>query len=335
MQQYVYFYDFLTNSKQNELLQVLPFSNFLTSTFEKNGEARTLSTVAGFGTSFQLTKEDELQTPIRDSSLYSLSVMPANDVVTMIRNSIYRFDDDCEKSSNFGETYNSETLALLSFSRSTRLKVSESKWKEEMAKSFEDLNIRTAENALPGATYPFFLQPDLNADCATLSCPTEDDWATQDPTLRTSPYVEPDGVIEGGFIAGVTIASLVVLTTLFYLFHKNRMAAKERHLKEAFAKSIAKNIKGGKLKDLSPADLQGLYNSIDIDKNGNISKDELKVLIEEGDVANLSENDFTALLSAIDIDNNGTVDFSEFCAFFVSLPTQNEENFGDNSGAEA
>ena len=75
--------------------------------------------------------------------------------------------------------------------------------------------------------------------------------------------------------------------------------------------------------------------TIDIDKNGNISKDELKVLIEEGDVANLSENDFTALFSAIDIDNNGTVDFPEFCAFFVSLPTQNEENFGDNSGAEA
>ena len=130
-----------------------------------------------------------------------------------------------------------------------------------------------------------------------------------------------------------TIANLVVLTTLFYLFHKNRMAVKERHLKEAFAKSI----KGGKLNDLSPADLQGLYDSIDIDKNGNISKDELKVLIEEGDVANLSEHDFTALFSAIDIDDNGTVDFSEFCAFFVSLPSQTEENFNfeDNSGAEA
>ena len=319
------------------MLQIFPQSTFATSTFEKNGEARTLSSVVGFATSVELSNYEELQTPVGNSSLYSLTKMRINDRATMIRNSVLCLDDDCEKSSFLSETYNAETLELVDFVRSTQRKVSESKWKEEMAKSYEELNIRTAENALPGATLPFFLQPDLNADCASLACPTEDDWATQDPNLRTSPYIEPDGVIEGGFIAGVTIASLAVLTTLFYLFHKNRMAAKERHLKEAFAKSIAKNIKGGKLKDLSPADLQGLYASIDIDKNGNISKDELQVLIEEGDVANLSEHDFTALFSAIDIDDNGTVDFAEFCAFFVSLPSQTEENFNfeDNSGAEA
>ena len=92
-------------------------------------------------------------------------------------------------------------------------------------------------------------------------------------------------------------------------------------MKQVFSNSIAKNIKGGKTKDLSPAKLANLYAKIDGDGNGTISKDELKEIIDEGDVVTLSAKDFSVLFSAIDIDGNGAVDFTEFCAFFASLPS--------------
>jgi len=42
-----------------------------------------------------------------------------------------------------------------------------------------------------------------------------------------------------------------------------------------------------------------------------------------------SSKDYNFLFSAIDIDGNGTVNFAEFCAFFASLPAQNESFNGD------
>jgi len=82
---------------------------------------------------------------------------------------------------------------------------------------------------------------------------------------RRSPYVEPDGSLEAGFIIEVSLASLFFFVTSFYLFYKHRMHQQEHRLKQVFAKSVAKNIEGGKSKDLSPAELGNTYNKIDVD----------------------------------------------------------------------
>ena len=277
-----------------------------------------------------MTEDVSTVSPISDQSIYFF--LESNQTFGVYRSAVLCFDDDCTDSTTFQESYMNVngTLVLDSFTRSTNRKITESEWLAEMDSTYTEFGIMTADTAVPGFNVSTFLQPDLTAECAVpLSCPTEEDWATQDPKLLTSPYVEPDGSPEAGFIIGVSLASLFILATGFYLFYKHRMQKQELRLKQVFATSIAKNIAGGKNKDLSPAELGNLYNKIDEDGNGTISKDELKLLIEDGDVVKLSSKDYNFLFSAIDIDGNGTVDFAEFCAFFASLPAQNE-SFNDD-----
>jgi len=288
------------------------------------------------GGGFVVTEGNSTLSPASDTSLYTFENATQTNPPQIVRSAILCFDDDCRDSTNFQEDYVNVngSLALVTVTRSINRKVTEAEWLAEMESTYTDFSIMTADTARPGFNYSLFLQPDLTAECAVpLSCPTEEDWATQDPKLLTSPYVEPEGSPEAGFITGVSLAGLFILATGFYLFYKHRMQQQELRLKQVFAKSAAKNIEGGKSKDLSPAELGNLYNKIDEDGNGTISKDELKLLIEDGDVVTLSSKDYNILFSAIDIDGNGTVNFAEFCAFFAALPAQNESFKDDELAA--
>ena len=79
---------------------------------------------------------------------------------------------------------------------------------------------------------------------------------------------------------------------------------------------------------------------MDSDRNGHISKEELlKQLIDENGLGSLSDKDFNVMFSTIDLDGNGNVNFTEFTAFFASLPAADnaslvpEEAFDDDNEA--
>ena len=114
------------------------------------------------------------------------------------------------------------------------------------------------------------------------------------------------------------------------------MQNQQDRLKAAFSKAISKHINGGLKSDLSPDEVAKLYREVDSDANGNISKEELKQLIDEHGLGSLSDKDFDVIFSTIDLDGNGYVNFTEFTA---SLPTAAdndslpEEAFDDNNEA--
>jgi len=203
---------------------------------------------------------------------------------------------------------------------------------EGFSKAYVDYNIPPPDapfTAIPGLDSGVFVQPfdpttsDAAPECATLSCPAEENWSVRDPNLGTSPYIEPSGVHTGGFIAGVSIASIAVAVLIFYVIYKRGVENRERRVKAAVLKSIAKTMALTTSRNLQPDELAQMFQKIDIDGNGNIDKDEMKGLVDEAGVANMSERDYDVLFASIDIDGNGTVDFTEFCAFFASISNQN------------
>ena len=152
-----------------------------------------------------------------------------------------------------------------------------------------------------------------------LNAPTDENWALIDPYLGTSPYIEPDGVGTGGFIAGVTISCIVVALLVFYMIYKRGVEAREKRVKMAVLNSLSKSMSLKISKNLTAKDLNEMFQRIDDDGNGSIDKDEMKKLVEEAGVANMSDRDYDVLFASIDLDENGTLDFVEFCAFFASI----------------
>ena len=169
--------------------------------------------------------------------------------------------------------------------------------------------------------------------CATLACPTEDDWKFADPYLGISPYIEPDGLLAGGFIAGVTTACIVSALLLFFTIYKRGVMAREIRVKEVVLISLAKTMSLKINQTLSLEDLQQMFQKIDIDGNGIVDKHEMKWLVEEAGVKNMSDRDYDLLFASIDLDGNGTLDFVEFCAFFASISI--DESIKDTSFEDA
>ena len=212
-------------------------------------------------------------------------------------------------------------------------------WLQQMDASLADANVLSAATAPPGFP-PQNMIPSIPVDtlqCANINqdvCPMEEDWQKVDPYYNDTPYVEPEGVLTGGFIAGVTIASIIAAILIFYAINRVLMQKQQERLKAAFSNAISKHIDGGLKSDLSPDEVAKLYRKVDSDGNGKISKEELKQLIDENELGSLSDRDFEVMFSTIDLDGNGEVNFTEFTAFFASLPTVDNdsppENFNDN-----
>lgn len=251
-------------------------------------------------------------------------------------------DETCQKHSSYTESYANDPETgegvITLFARSTMTKIDSATWLSAMNDVFNDYDIPAPEDAfsvVPGFDGPSFIKPfdptvETKApECHTLVCPTEEDWKARDPVLGMSPYVEPDGVLTGGFIAGITIASIVVAVVIFSYIYKRGVEARERRVKEAVLKSIAETMNITVSKDLSSCDLDEMFKKIDADDNGNLSKDEVKGLVDEAGVVNMSDRDYDVLFNSIDLDRNGTLDFVEFCAFFASISI-NEDKFVDH-----
>lgn len=223
------------------------------------------------------------------------------------------------------------------YTRSFAKKVELKEWMEGVAQTYIDVNVPPPE--APIIDSPSFVQP-FDASTATTHPEfptgymfTEDDWKTGgDPQLGVSPYVEPDGVLTGGFIAGVTIGSIIVAVAVFSFLYKRGIAAREERVKQAVAKSIAKNMNFTTHKALTPAELQNMFDKIDVNHDGALSKEEIKGLVEEAGVATMSDNDIDILFSSIDFDGNGSLDFTEFAAFFAAIASKEGDEFDDDKG---
>jgi len=313
-----------------------PLDIFYISTFEKDGGALALNTVLGWDQNFTIAKEMTSMNVVAGKALFGVD----EDTGRNNYQTLYCVDSECNQINTYTEEYvvDPETgSAIVSkFSRESIKKVNKETWMTEMSQAFIDYNIPTPESAfvlVPGFNSSYFTQPfdptttDTLPECSTLACPTENDWKSVDPAFGKTPYIEPNGVLTGGFIAGITITSIVIAVAIFYYVYKRGVEAQEKRVKEAVLKSIAKSMTVTMSKHLSPLELENMFKKIDVDGNGSISKDEVKVLVDEAGVANMSERDYNVFFGCIDLDENGTLDFAEFCAFFASISSS--DNFDD------
>ena len=251
-------------------------------------------------------------------------------------NSLLCFDDRCNTFSAFKETYDTSAPkpVLESYSRTsfgTKFDTADACWIASMQATMTNFAIPATPTAPFDQSYFAAPADPRSATCATGVCPSELDWESKDPnyTVR-SPYIEePPGAHEGAFLAGVIIASIVVLVVAFYLFYKNRMAAREKCLKEIFASSIATFCGVSKTSNLSSTELSAMFQKVDTDNSGLIDKSEFRGLISSSGISKFSDADFELLYKSVDTDGSGEVDFLEFCSFYASIPDSEEEAFAE------
>jgi len=311
----------------------LPIDFYGVSTFEKNGQILQLGTVGQYPDTLTFSDENlAMLTPVGGRA-YMVLIEESMDqsVPIFMYETSFCTDSDCNSINKYTETFLPRTddgvRKIDTYQRASYTKVDKKTWMEGISEAYVEYNIPPpdAPSPIPGFDSGIFVQPfdpttsDSAPECHSGICPTEEDWKVRDPTLGTSPYVEPEGVLTDGFIAGVTIATIAVALIIFYFIYKRGVDNRERRVKEAVLKSISKTMTLRTRTDLSPKNLAEMFQKIDVDGNGTLDKSEMKGLVDEAGVANMSDRDYDVLFASIDIDSNGTLDFTEFCAFFASI----------------
>ena len=289
------------------------------STFEKDGGASLITVIYGHGPQegYQLVPNSTL-TPVAGKALFGVDLKRYE--------TLYCTSPDCASIHFYGEDYTTPadngTVSLERKHGGLLTRVDRATWDTEFENTYAEFNIPTLEDAT--IKNPILSQlKDTNIEFKTGYKFGEEDWKKYDPEFGTSPYVEPDGILTGGFIAGVTIASIIVAVAIFSFIYKRGVEAREKRVKAAVAMSIAKTMNfSGTSKNLSPSELESMFVKIDNDGNGNLSKDEIKGLVDDAGVANMSEKDYDILFASIDLDGNGTLDFAEFSAFFAAISSE-------------
>lgn len=299
-----------------------------------------LGTNVGYETEFNLRAGNNTVAPVSGNTLLGTDTFIQNedgvDITIEVYQTIYCFDEACSKSNSYRETYAINPVtgekSSTGFSKATLRKVTEQEWFEEMDQVFTEANLPTVAFT-PALDNPYFKKPfdpaatDPNVpECFGGVCPSEEDWRTYDPVYGTSPYVEPPGVLTGGFIAIVSVASILIALAIFYVVYKRGVERREKRLKEAVMGSIAKQMGMTTKKELSADELEEMFNSIDADRNGNLSREEIKELVTKAGMVEMSERDYDILIASIDLDGNGTLSFAEFCALYASIPVQDTFN---------
>jgi len=335
---YVSFYEVMKNVDPSKPGLITRLEGYLISSFEKNGQALWFGPKIPLvpATEFAPSEDGNILTPSSNVTAETYgkpidSISNGGLIYDFISQASYLVD---EKQTSRMETFYAVATTALGEStrttvysaRSEGVKVTDkNEWLQQMDAALADANVFTEDTAPPGFP-PQSIRPTISVDrlqCANINqdlCPSEEDWRKVDPYYNDTPYVEPEGALTGGFIAGITIASIIAASLIFYAINRFLMQKQQQRLKEAFSKAISKHIDGGLKSDLSPNEVAKLYHTVDSDGNGTISKEELKQLIDENGLGTLSDKDFDVMFSTIDLDGNNNVSFTEFTAFFASLP---------------
>jgi hypothetical protein len=295
-----------------------------TSTFEKDGSAQVLGSRSGFdnNTVFEFANSNLKLYPVNDRTVYGSGNTPTSGEFFQL--SFTCGDEKCStllySAENFYTLENGQP-ALAAFGRMLNsTKVEEEDYIATMDAFLDDFNVPFS-NSTFSPFAPYIRPGDITmAECASGVCPSEVDWQTNDPNFNESPYQEPDASLTAGFIAGITIASFVIVAAIAYMYHLYIVHEREQRLRISFARAVAATIDNRTTaQNLSPEDLKNEFDSIDADKDGAVSKDELRTFIANGNVATISDKDFDVLFATIDLDGNASLDFTEFCAFFAYI----------------
>ena len=211
------------------------------------------------------------------------------------------------------------------------MKKSELTWLQELDTAFAEANVFTPEALPPGfpARFGKPAAPVNTVECIKANqslCPTEEDWKKVDPDFNESPYMEPSGVLTGLAIGVIALVTIAVALIIFSVIIRSMMRKQKDRLQKAFITAIGNNMDGGFKTDLSAAELQNLYQKVDVNGDGLIQREELWSVFENGEAGSLSRKDFNYLFGSIDLDNNGTLTFVEFASFFGSLSSNNSNN---------
>lgn len=299
-----------------------------TSTFEKNGQAQMIANTVVTG-GYQMLKDGDIITSTsnetaelysrREDQLRQASYVVHEGTLSSVETAYRIYDGQPE---------------FWYMRRQTQTMKSESEWLREFEAALDDAGVLSAASAGAFGLPLDLAKPSIpinERQCAQADqnlCPTEEMWQKKDPYFNQSPYVEPDGILTGGFIAAVIVSSIIIAAAIFYFINRTLMMKQQERLQVAFRKAVSKQISGGLKDDLSPDQLLKLYKKVDADGNGTISKDELKQLINENGLGDLSDKDFNVMFSTIDLDDNKALSFTEFTAFFASLPSS--DSFEDS-----
>jgi len=319
---------------------ISPSNNFAISSFEKNGEAHVYSFAKGWNQNYTSDVYPSTIIPVAGKAMLGMNPKRGD-----AYRSIYCVDTECSAANTYSESYvdkksRNATKVVQSFQRISGTKVDKSTWMAAWEKAFTEYSILSSDQydtilELDGQFAQRFTRPfdpitsESAPECSTSACPSEDDWVKVDPNFIQSPYVEPDGIITGGFIALITVLSILVACTIFYVVYTRGVEARERRVKVAVLKSLAATMAIKSSRKLTPSDLEKMFQKIDVDGNGHLDKSEVKGLVEEAGVANMSDRDYDLLFGSIDLDDNGTLDFAEFCAFFTSISATDVDSFKD------
>jgi len=189
-----------------------------------------------------------------------------------------------------------------------------------LRKAFEDHNVKVVPDWLMSAGDGNESQM---PDCVAKPwgrCPSANEWCTMgnDPDCSTSPYKEPPSSLNGGGIAALIVALLVVTSLVFYFLNRHLSRKQKHRYRTRFVEQIVGNVNHrGSIGQLKPDDLAAEFRRINTSSNGKISEKELWNFISSGKAGDMDKKDFDALFLSMDVDGTGAVNFMEFCSFMT------------------
>lgn len=288
---------------------------FSTTSQEKDGRALqlplNLPTTTPENVDFTSDQQDGSFPSASGNAIFTSNT---GDPLVSIFDTLTCLDDNCDQITRSTENYfKVENMTI--FGGSTRLTMTrvptEDEWVNELKEVYE------ANGILTPITVPFTHEclGSQNSDGLWGRCPTEEEWCTIDPECATPLYVEPNGTVDAGVIAGFTVAGFVIIIGLLYVWHLRAMSKQAERNRVKFARRIAETIKlEGSTRQLTPDSLAAEF-KLRSAADGTISKDDLWNFLASGQAGAMSQADFDALFAAIDLDDSGAVDFLEFCTY--------------------
>ena len=124
--------------------------------------------------------------------------------------------------------------------------------------------------------------------------------------------------MKAGAIVGFCILGAVVLIGLVVYFYQRKVNKMEHDAKAKFASRMRMSFVTGKGEAEKRETAMGAFASIDEDKSGLVSKEELWTYIHAKE-SNMTETEFNRLFKMIDQDGSNEIDFAEFLMFMGKL----------------